>query len=236
MYEFRPIGQHYDRGLGAIAEAFKESGDRLMAPIQDKKYFYSNLPVCYLYRHAVELFLKSIIFILHRRLSISWEMGSDEMCPAIRIAGRVARLEHTHSITLLYKYMREIINARREELAAIGPSDWNSFPSEMDSWIQIIEAADAKGTFFRYPSFQKQETDLRKSEFREMSATDAFAQATAEGRFAKVFIEENTKDSTVRIYAFTGDELEEVRAALSSTAEFLSLAHFAARMELSNGQ
>jgi hypothetical protein len=39
MYEIKPMHQHYDGGLGATGEAFKEAADRLSESISGSRFF-----------------------------------------------------------------------------------------------------------------------------------------------------------------------------------------------------
>ncbi|EHW8954897.1 hypothetical protein K3L19_004437, partial [Salmonella enterica] len=55
MYLMMPLHMHIDYGFGATAEQFKKSADILSASESVKDL---GMPVNYLRRHAIELYLK----------------------------------------------------------------------------------------------------------------------------------------------------------------------------------
>jgi hypothetical protein len=63
-YLFLPLSQHCDDGLGATAEAFEDSAKLLINNAAEISHCHYKIPVCYLYRHAIELYLKSVTVIL----------------------------------------------------------------------------------------------------------------------------------------------------------------------------
>ena len=68
-FTFMPLHRHFDGGFGAIGDAFKEAGDQLgKSPIND---IHKHLPLAYLYRHAIEMYLKSMIVIIHKKFDDS---------------------------------------------------------------------------------------------------------------------------------------------------------------------
>lgn len=62
-----PLHEHYDSGFGATGNAFKAAADQLWDGIEQKALFNERLPMNFLYRHAIELFLKSAYPGWHRR-------------------------------------------------------------------------------------------------------------------------------------------------------------------------
>ena len=72
-YILTPLHTHIDFGFGATGDAFKEAADKLEASLSERRgVFNEHLPINYLRRHAVELFLKSAIVIIHRRLNLPY--------------------------------------------------------------------------------------------------------------------------------------------------------------------
>ncbi|RXU06233.1 hypothetical protein B1F69_00065, partial [Pseudomonas syringae] len=68
LYMMLPLDRHFDSGFGAVADSFRDAADAL----EDTPTLNTHLPVSFLYRHAIELFLKSAIIILHRKLNIPY--------------------------------------------------------------------------------------------------------------------------------------------------------------------
>lgn len=71
QYLLTPLHAQFDSGFGATGNAFKDAAGFLDGDKEANKdnLFNANLPVNFLYRHAIELFLKSAIVIFHRRYS-----------------------------------------------------------------------------------------------------------------------------------------------------------------------
>ena len=80
-----PFDQHFDDGFHAVGRAFKESADRL-ATSGEENFSFSNshLPINYLYRHSIELFLKSAILTIHRALQLRNGDGKESKYPVHR--------------------------------------------------------------------------------------------------------------------------------------------------------
>jgi hypothetical protein len=140
MYEFKPMHLHYDGGLGATADAFKEAADRLSETVGSNLFLHAILPICYLYRHAVELYLKSMIVVVHRRLHIPWAGDIGDTRPQLNIGNKLKFLDRLHSIRELYVYLKHVIRQEKVRLNALGKTDWDSFSQELDTWIDIIES------------------------------------------------------------------------------------------------
>ncbi len=237
MYEFKPIHQHYDDGLGATGEAFKEAADRLSESINGSRFLHAKIPICYLYRHAIELYLKSMIVVVHRRLYLPWTEGKDDARPRLKIGDELRYLDRLHNIGDLYVYLKHLIHEQKDRINALGNTDWDSFPQELDTWIETIQSGDATSTFFRYPTLGKISKDHIKSDFQENSVEEILERVRLTGKPMKVYVEEEEKDGQTKIYEYVdGARLEELKAALTKTADFLSGAHFGFRMEVAGGR
>jgi len=235
MYEFKPMHQHYDGGLGATGEAFKEAADRLSESVSRKQFLHANIPICYLYRHAIELYLKSMIVVARRRLHLPWAGGIDDVRPQLKIGSKLKFLDRLHSIGELYTYLKHLIHEQKDRINALGNTDWDSFPQELDAWIDTIESGDTRSTFFRYPTSGKVSEDRIKSDFQENSVEEILERVRSTGKPVKVYVEKEERDSPTEVYAYVGDSLEELKAALKRTADLLSGAHFGFRMEVAGG-
>lgn len=102
MYLMMPLHMHIDYGFGATAEQFKESADILSASESVKDL---GMPVNYLRRHAIELYLKSLIYVLHRNFKIPFSSGGTLEKPKIKVLGKDFELENIHDIRLLTIYL-----------------------------------------------------------------------------------------------------------------------------------
>ena len=88
-YQFKPLTHQFDDGFGIIADAFNEAALRLERFSEQERFINSSLPIAYLYRHAIELYLKSIVIVLHRNLQIPF--GPDPAIGALTLIGAPAR-------------------------------------------------------------------------------------------------------------------------------------------------
>ncbi len=236
MYEFKPLYQQVDGGFGVIGDAFKEAADRLSKSSEESAFFHSDLPICYLYRHAIELFLKSGIVVIHRRLQIPYDPQGRESAPGFRVGKKWNPIESIHSVGDLYAYFKTLFVDHGKTLNTLGRVDWTSPVPELDEWIDIIERSDRKSTFFRYPTLKQPSTDKIKADFQETSPEALLAWAKSSGRYIKPYIEEAPNDQSTRIYFYEGAHLDELKGALRKAADMLSGIHFGIRMEIAGGQ
>src|SRR5690554_2385757 len=100
-YLYTPPSSHYDGGIGITACNFRDAAETLQ---EHGASLDGILPLCYLYRHAMELFLKSIIFILHKKYKIGFGNGFSLERPGIKVRGRWESMEKTHNLSDLYTY------------------------------------------------------------------------------------------------------------------------------------
>jgi hypothetical protein len=234
MYEFKPLHQHYDAGLGATGDAFKEAADYLADSVSRQRFLHANIPICYLYRHAIELYLKSMIIVVHGRLGLPWAGEVSSARPQLKIGNKLKFLDRLHSIGELYAYLKHLLDDQKDRLNALGKTKWDSFPQELDTWIDTIESEDARSTFFRYPKQGKVQEEGKKSDFQESSVEEILERIRSTGQSVKVYIEEQ-EDGQAEIYAYVGDRLGVLKETLVKAADFLSAAHFGFRMELTGG-
>src|SRR4051812_2620923 len=66
QYLLTPLHTHYDYGFGSLGDSFRVAAERLDNDKSCGMLVNRRLPICYLYRHSAELYLKSAIMVLHR--------------------------------------------------------------------------------------------------------------------------------------------------------------------------
>jgi hypothetical protein len=71
QYMLMPLEAHFDGGLGATGDAFEEAAKKLAESAAELPSSHPHLPINFLHRHAVELYLKSMIVVMHRARSES---------------------------------------------------------------------------------------------------------------------------------------------------------------------
>src|ERR1700733_4617149 len=124
MYMLAPLSEHYDDGFGAIGDAFRNAAQTLRKTNGgDGRASLDDLPEIYLLRHAVELFLKSGIIIMHRRLRVRY--GSEphtSSTPMMRTASGKWKPRLTpHDIPDLYGYWKELVVGNKDTLIKLMP-------------------------------------------------------------------------------------------------------------------
>lgn len=239
MYQFAPLDRHYDKGFGAVADSFLDSASELKTQYSRAK-LNGHLPICYLFRHAIELFLKGSIIIVHQALELPYEnepYTSEPKIPTVKKnqGNGYESIYVVHDIERLYLYLRNLLVKEKEKIDPLTRTDWE-LPAELSLKFKRIAEIDAFSTYFRYPSGKKsQNFEKEKSAFKESSIEavmelaeknkkpmKAMKVATLIGRETQVFVHDDS---------FTEDAMH----LLSSVADEISALHFALMNELGQG-
>lgn len=235
QYLMAPLEAHYDDGFGATAEAFMRAAEDL-AKREGPKAFFEHLPEGFLLRHAIELYLKSGIIVIHRRLKLPFGSNPYTSEPMLLSAGVWKPLNKTHGVGELYGYWKMLIITNEARLKALCkfPADW-SVPKDLDDWIATIENADPWSTYFRYPISRDAASDRKKSPYKEASLEDLFPADLPEEKKVRALIVKNENDEFVRAYALDESANKEVMEALRKAASMLNDFHAMMRIELTGG-
>jgi hypothetical protein len=119
QYLFTPPNTHYDGGLGATADQFSTAAESL-------EQNAGVLPKSYLQRHALELWFKSFIVIIHKKFNIPYGNGFSQDKPAILVNGKWKPISNTHNLSELYSYFHNIYESNKTKF----PEDINwDFPA-----------------------------------------------------------------------------------------------------------
>jgi hypothetical protein len=229
-YQFKPFSHHIDGGFGAHGDAFRKAALSLEQSVNGKNFLNSSLPIAYLHRHAVELFLKSCIIVLHRGLRVPFG-GKQQERPTIKIGEDWVPIQGVHSLGDLYWYFASVLQEHISELSKITSTDWDTIPHELGQWISQIDEFDKKSTAFRYPG----SGDDFKSDFRESSVEETWSLMAPESEPVKKFLEFDESHNLVGSFCLDPSRLEPIMEALRNASKTLSTLHFALRCELGNG-
>ena len=238
-YLLTPLHSHYDLGFGATGNAFKMAADYLESSPDAKKnnLFSAHLPTNFLYRHAIELHLKSAIVIFHKRLKLPYGDQPSTAEPMVRVAGKWLPFNRVHGIAELWKYVRELFSEYAEWLHGNTKCDW-TFSDGEEKHVQLIHDGDPRSTFFRYPTTKNLAADVDKSAMQEFTPKDLeelFTRPKEDQKKVFAMIVEDDDKELVRGYMFddeTGRELSAALRAFSTTCDNL---HAALRMEMCGG-
>jgi len=231
-YWFKPLNLHFDDGFGAVGDAFQEAALCLEGVVEEEQFINSYLPLAYLYRHAVELYLKSVIIIMHRGLRLPFGPQPSSATPRIQTDEGWIPIDSVHSVSKLYRYFKTLMDANRKDLPAATSTDWPTLPEELANWIALIETFDERSTFFRYPGIG----DAKRSEFRGSSIGDILSSMGPGSEPMKAFFEFNEDEQVIGIFQRERSGLDKILTALRNTADQLSILHFALRCELAGGE
>lgn len=225
-YLITPPSTHYDGGMGITGYNFRCAAETL------KKYSSSAdglLPLNYLHRHAIELFLKSLIFILHKRYNLKFGDGFSLEKPGIKVKNKWKPLENTHNLSDLYIYFFEIYEKCKEYFPSSIPSD---IPANIKTKIDLVSGTDPKSTFFRYPKAGSPQQDDKKSRIQKTQFEGALDNSDKPKKLA-VILDQN--DDVVETYDLDTDTLIKVQQALEDLSEFFCSVHTAFRVVLTDG-
>jgi hypothetical protein len=236
LYMLMPLDRHFDRGFGAMADAFKNAADALETSEEaSAKALNGHLPISFLYRHSIELYLKSAIIIFHRKFKLPYGPLSYDGEPHVLMETKWKPLYRIHALQPLYSYFRKLFADHAEYLSAHTGTDW-TFPDELSGWIQIIEATDPTSTFFRYPITANRDKDASKSDIQPEAYDHMLETLSARPEPLKAFLMVDENDQVIESFSHNPSAATANLAALKEAAEFLFCCHAGLVGELTGGQ
>ena len=235
MYYFLPMKDQSDFGFGLVASSFLGAADELKENSFALGFEY--LPICYLRRHSIELFLKSFIILLHKYYRISY----DDTCyssnkPKYRHKnGTWHDLYKEHDLLKLYTYFRSLIHSYSGDIGEkTSVNDWTFFNDEYINNIAKITDYDNHSDFFRYPMSKDIAKDKRKQLSQKVTIDEAIAiTKTQKGMFLAF---ENDEGDITSIYSTQRNQtVEEIQIILKNVAYDFDCFHTALRVTMFNG-
>lgn len=215
MDMMRPLYLQYDTGFGTIADSFKSSADALDKDTEAGG-LHSHLPISFLFRHSVELYLKSCIIIFHRRFDISYpDTVSGEA--AICIEGRARLLKDIHALLPLYSHLKSLIHLNKEYLSTLKDIDWN-LSSDLESRLKRIDGMDASSTFFRYPVTKDKPKDKYKSIVHPKDWGSMVESMHTVARPVKAFLVVDIDNNVVEAFGHDNEKVKTITKLLRETA------------------
>lgn len=235
-YMFTPLHKHIDGGFGVMAEAFEQAADRLAEVDQEDICTQIHLPINFLYRHAVELYLKSVIIVIHRSLGLSYGGKPADLQPYVRREGKWLPIDRVHSVGTLYAYFKSLVVDNKEAIDRIARTNWSAVPPELDEAIAVIDKADSASTYFRYPIPQDPVADHNKSSWKDAPPTKILHSTKPGAKPVRAFLVVDEDEQIVNSYQYDDEPLRHLREALRKATELLSGAHTGLRVELAGGR
>lgn len=236
MYMLMPLHTHIDFGFGATGEAFKDAADQLEESLKGEGVgiFNEYLPINYLRRHAIELFLKSGIVIIHRRFAIPYGSDPTEQEPGAFVNGKWQPFIRLHSVSSLWSYLKTLFVDQKAALDAIEHIEW-LVPAEVDSWIDTIERLDPRSTFFRYPNPEKAKDELKSAMARTSAEELLKKHKENPEKKQRIVVLEDMDRQVTDIYYYDGRSLDELTKVLKECSQHFFSMHAALRMGICKG-
>lgn len=228
-----PLNDQIDLGFGVLGHSFESAAQELDAQKEPTGDFHRHLPISFLYRHALELFLKSAVLIFHCKFHIPYRDLPWDGKPHILVRGKLTDMYKVHSVADLYKYVDALFGVCKPALDTCTKTDWTT-PADVPKWINLIEGYDRKGTFFRYPVTTDPRKDAAKSGRKESSADDFFSHVSSVNSKPGVSLLLHDDDGNPT-RAFTPNDESQFLDVLRKATSFFSSTHVALRMELCGG-
>lgn len=232
-YSITPLGTHIDGGFGAMADSFMKAAQNLSQD-EDKSFSNKHLPTNFLYRHAIELYLKSIIIVVHSSLGLAYGPHSEPHILLIK-SNNWCPITKVHSVKDLYQYFEALMSQNQQAIIDITHNNWADIPSELKDAIVDVAKVDDTSTYFRYPSMKDDQANNHKSAWQETRSVEINKSNTTKDRPIKVFVEVNDQDEVEHIYKFNFDPIEKISKSVQTAATILQGAHLGLRVELANG-
>ncbi len=214
-----PLEQHPDDGFGALARSFERAADTLETP-HPSTLRNRHLPVAFLRRHAVELYLKSLIVMLHEGLQIPYVGEGRPFDRRVRTGDRCQSLHSTHDLLPLYQDLVDFLPIA-ESMLRQNPGLDLTLPSECEQWVKTVGTNDPASTLFRYPQSGDSQKDREKDSIKPIGLSDLFAEIKAPTGRKVINIATSSAGEVMQVFghdpaplAATVDALRSLTAAL----------------------
>lgn len=233
----KPSDQQFDSGFGATAQGFYDAAKALDTDKHKKGFGMSStlLPTFYLYRHAIELFLKSGLTMVHRRFCSDFPKVDNEDFPLIEKGDKKSKIFTVHSIQDLQLQLERILSDADAKIKEHCRTDWTKQPDEIEEWINIIESADKGSTMFRYPMTKEQDNDTKKASYKPIDPASLVSEMSRrnENKLPPVMVMamQNEDGEIVESFIHDASPMPEVLNALRNFAESLSGMQFGMQYE-----
>ena len=222
-----PPEQHFDKGLGISAWRFRDAAKALKESESNGNLI---LPICYVQRHAIELYLKSLIYILHKKYSIEFGGNFSLEKPAICVNGKWISLSNTHNLADLYSYFLSVFEGCKDSLPE--KTDW-TIKSDLTTQINLISGYDPKSTYFRYPEATSMHQDKKKSTIQSIGLGEILEKLRpTDDSPIKCSVMLDSNDNIVATYDLVHNPIEDVRDALDKAIDYINNLHCAFLGEL----
>lgn len=235
IYQFTGVDTHIDFGFGVTGDAYFNSA-KVLTENQSKIQGLSQIemPTNYLYRHSIELYLKSLIIILHKKLELPYDTEPfNTTKPKILVKEKWLSLSNCHWIDELYNYwLNELLLKHNTRIKSLDKKDghWEE-EKDISSLIPLIANYDRDSTYFRYPVTKNSNLDLKKYTMQKLAPNKALSN-NPKNKNRIVLLLKNDNDEIVGGFEKSEDILKEVTEALKKISEYFNCIHVMTRATL----
>lgn len=229
QYLVSPFETQIDSGHGGVAEVFRMAAHNLERFRRANPLPYVQLPENFLYRHAIELYLKAMIITVHRARRLPYGAHPAKGVPHLQVGSKWKPLHKEHSVANLYSYFKQLAQRSRKMNKALRDCGWDEGTQNLDLWIGLIDKADDTATLFRYPTTRHSKHDRAKSSWAFIAPTVAISDAILKGRGGIFNLSHRPKQS----YRYVRTPQRRLSVAIKRTADVLSATHDCLRRSLS---
>lgn len=246
QYLFTGLELHPDKGFGITADAYYHSAEHLMTNHFENydSTQQAEMPQNFLFRHAIELYLKSLIIIFHFKLNLNYgSVPFDSEEPEAFIDGKWKKLYTCHFIGKLYEYwLNSLLLPNIELLNKKAPQgDWQEAASITDLF-SLISKYDQDSSYFRYPITKNNSLDSKKYTMQRLKAMNVEdfvkelkGQNSSENNETLTMLLVDDDDNITDAFKHTKQILSDVRDALKEVSYYLNCIHVMTRITLCGG-
>lgn len=237
-YLLTPLHTHVDFGFGATGNAFRTAAENLDGEaVRRPGIGNEHLPINFLRRHAIELFLKSAIVIIHRRLNLPYGSLPPNGEPRALVGEKWVPFQSLHSVKLLWTYLASLFRDHKAVFDSIEPVDCWRFPPEVDMWIEEIELHDPRSTFFRYPTLRAPALDAKKAAMAAGTVDEIGKrlEASRDGPKQFILLMKDDDSDVTGAYYYAGEPLAGFNRTLKDCVDMFHGLHAMMRVELCGG-
>ncbi|WP_278832582.1 hypothetical protein [Porphyromonas cangingivalis] len=239
FYHLTGIDSHLDFGFGMTANAYFMSAETLLEnKSKISALSQTEMPICYLYRHSIELFLKSLIVLFHRQLNVPYGVeDSSSKKPMALINGSWRNLYSCHWIDELYNYwLKELLLKYNNELKRYAPEECWREDDKVGSLFSVIASYDRDSSFFRYPVTKNTANlDQEKSTMQSISVNDLPEILKNHSSSRIISLIEDESGCIAQAFIRDQNILTEVTEALKYVAAYFHCVHAKTRYYLCQG-
>lgn len=233
-YLLTSMDKHLDFGFGVTGEAYYACAEILFKSKQDLHPTpQSEMPMAFLYRHSIELFLKSLIIIFHKKLKLPYDTEHfDSNNPKILINQKWKDIYNCHWIDELYNYwLNELLLKNATELKKL--SDDFKEDISISHLFPLIAKYDRNSSFFRYPVTKNANLDSEKSSMQHIDFETLLKQLETQKGILSMVVDD-AEGEFVDGFIKSENVLEPVIEALKKVSYYFNCFHIMTRMTLCN--